>query len=351
MPPLSFRRFERNLAEPARAFPDWRNFSDICLKDFSKPESLPASLLEVHYGKRFALTLLMERRERILHFLQRMVIASTQQIQRLEFPCIKDGHEYYCDCFIEGHRGFGQVCKWLRLLRAEGAIESYRLRRIAVSKQGWIHTLTSRAERRILEEALDACTKNEQRKFRKRVRARHARALKLISSSRMLEHHLFSNDLLIWLYLSLSDPDNMPGESMLDEWDVHVRPTSNLSAIPDLVFKIRHYRGAAKLYVEADRGTETTFQLMEKFKEYRNLLFPASNSVLLFVEQSCKRDRGRLRSVATKYLPQSGPPRFLHTVYDSHKHLNPFTAPIWSLVAGSRCSLSDWLSSSFRQSA
>ena len=137
---------------------------------------------------------------------------------------------------------------------------------------------------------------------------------------------------------------------MLDEWDVHVPPTATLSVIPDLVFSISHYRGAAKLYVEADRGTETTYQLGEKFKEYRSLL-SAPGSVLLFVEQSCKRDGGRLRSLAQTYLPPSGRPRFLHTVFDSHKHLNLLSAPIWSLPGGSRCSLSDWLCSSFCQSA
>jgi hypothetical protein len=272
-----------------------------------------------------------------------MIIATTQQIQRLEFPCGNGAHEYYCDCFLDGHRGFGQVCKWLRMLREEGSIESYPVRRFKSINQGLAHTLAASAERLMLQEMLDPSTRSEQRSIKRRVRARHVRALKLIASSKMLEHHLFSNDLMIWFYLSLSDPSLMDGESLLDEWEVHMPPTSKLPVIPDLFFKIVHYSGRATLYVEADRGTETTLQLSEKFTQYRSLL-ARPESVLLFVEESYRRDTKRLFELAANHLPHYGPPRLLHTVYDHHKHLNLFAQSIWSLSCDSKCSLRDWMS-------
>lgn len=287
----------------------------------------------------------MDRRQCILFFLQKMTIATTQQIQRLEFPCNREGHEYFCDCYLEGHRGFGQVCKWLRMLRDEGSIESYPVPRFKTINQGMAHTLTKRAERLLLQEMLDPSNQSEQRSIRRRVRARHARALKLVETSKMLKHQLFSNDVLIWLYRSVSDPEVMDRNSIIQAWDVQIPTLPDLPVIPDLVFKVLHHTMKVTFYVEADRGTETSLQLSEKFAQYWRILSDPQ-SVVLFIEERTRRDTKRLEQLASRYFPSSGRARFLHTIYDHHKRLSLFKNPVWSSF-DSKWSLWDWLTSSF----
>jgi hypothetical protein len=255
--------------------------------------------------------------------------ASRAQVERLHFPCRAAGHVLWCDCYTVST----SVKRRLNLLSQLGLVSGFNLAEKQLM-QGWVYTVTPEYEKALLKEdrLREAIAKIKYRM--KRVNAKHARLQKMILAQRSsLEHHLLVNDIYIWFALS---------EKMLRQqypyirmtWKLHgnVKDIPELPVIPDAVANIMIGEKVCSFYVEADRATETSGALKDKFYEYLKVLRQKQNAVVLFVTDK----RGRLNEhvfKAASVVPGDIRKRLWFSVYNrndlSSVRTNAMTDPVW----------------------